>query len=153
MNNEDFIVRGWVSGLNALTVFDSTGAVTTANNTLDDGATGLATLLGLTIQAGYHLNPAYVVRALGVNPPISGTVYHNTSGGPLLMIIPVTATAIGGSVQLALGSSGAPPAWGGAAQIGVSGELHNYGLLVPDAWYWSVTVTSATIGTVALIGC
>jgi hypothetical protein len=83
---------------------------------------------------------------------VSGTVYQNISGGPINIIIPITATAIGGSAQLALGPTNAPAAWGGADQIGVSGEVHNVTLRVPNNWYWSVTATSATIGTANVLG-
>ena len=90
--------------------------------------------------------------ALPTNPPVSGTVYQNTTGGPIIITVPITATAVGGSGQWALGSTNTPSNWGGAEQIGVSGEVHNMTLYVPNNWYWSITATSATIGTASVLG-
>ena len=118
--------------------------------TLDDGYSNLTVTGNLVVDG--HLNPTPRSQVLAANPPVSGTVYQNQTYGPLLVIIPITATAIGGSAQLALGSTNTPPDWGGAEQIGVVGELHNVQLLVPNNWYWSVTVTSATIGTASVLG-
>ena len=99
-----------------------------------------------------HVNATPTTPTLSANPPVSGTVYQNTTGGPIIIVIPITATAVGGSAQLALGSTSSPADWGGAEQIGVSGELHNVQLLVPNGWYWSVTTTNATIGTASVLG-
>ncbi|MHB1472477.1 MAG: hypothetical protein ACYCV4_02440 [Dermatophilaceae bacterium] len=125
----------------------------TAPNTVavGNGAGGSGNVSAGNIAAN-HLNAVPTTPALPANPPVSGTVYQNTTGGPILLKIPVTATAIGGSAQLALGSTNAPAAWGGAEQIGVSGELHNVDLLVPNGWYWSITAVSATIGTASVLG-
>lgn len=110
----------------------------------------------LTANAGLgssgHFNPWPSTPSLPANPPVSGTVYQNTSGGPIFLSIPITATAIGGSAQLALGATDTPSDWGGAEQIGVSGETHNVSLMVPNTWYWSVTVSNATIGTASVLG-
>ena len=106
-----------------------------------------------TLTANFtHVNATPTTPALPANPPVSGTVYQNTTGGPINIIIPITATAIGGSGQLALGPTTTPPDWGGAEQIGVSGEVHNVSLRVPNDWYWSITVASATIGTANVWG-
>ena len=117
--------------------------VNVVTSVLNDGAGNIS---------ANHINAAPTAPALPANPPVSGTVYQNTTGGPITVVIPVTATAIGGSAQLALGSTNAPPAWGGAEQIGVSGELHNVSVMVPNNWYWSVTVVNATIGTASVLG-
>ena len=99
-----------------------------------------------------HVNPNPTTPALPANPPVSGTVYQNTTGGPIIITVPITATAVGGSGQWALGSTSTPGDWGGAEQIGVSGEVHNMTLYVPNNWYWSITATSATIGTASVLG-
>ena len=137
---------GPFEGLKAPLELPATAAAhltTQGGSTLDDGAGN--------VSAG-HINATPTTPALPVNPPLSGTVYQNTTGGPVIIAIPITATAIGGSAQLALGSTNAPGAWGGAEQIGVAGEVHNVQLLVPNNWYWSVTVVSATIGTASVLG-
>ncbi len=98
-------------------------------------------------------NTVYSPGSLGTNPPVSGTVYQApTVGRPQLVTIPITATAIGGSAQLALGPTSAPSAFGGPEDIGVSGETHNVTFILPPGWYWSITVTSATIGTASVLG-
>lgn len=118
------------------------------------GNSSLATIVDATgnLSCAGHINATPTTPALPANPPVSGTVYQNTTGGPIIVVIPITATAIGGSAQLALGATSSPSDWGGAEQIGVSGETHNVTLLVPNGWYWSVTVTNATIGTASVLG-
>ena len=111
---------------------------------------------GFTINSAItstgHINANPTTPALPANPPVSGTVYQNTTGGPIIITVPITATAVGGSGQWALGSTSTPGNWGGAEQIGVSGEVHNMTLYVPNNWYWSLTATSATIGTASVLG-
>ena len=106
----------------------------------------------ITMENPFHFLPNITQPALPANPPVSGTVYQNTTGGTIKIKIPITATAVGGSAQLALGSTATPPDWGGPEDIGVSGEVHNVELDVPNDWYWSVTVASATIGTASVLG-
>ena len=136
-------------------VTSSTLNVTGASTLAALGATNVTasgTLAVTGAASAAHFNATPTVPALPANPPVSGTVYQNTTGGPINIIIPITATAIGGSAQLALGSTNTPGAWGGAEQIGVSAELHNVSLRVPNNWYWSVTVANATIGTANVLG-
>lgn len=104
------------------------------------------------VTCGGHINPNPTTPALPANPPVSGTVYQNTTGGPIIITVPITATAIGGSGQWALGATNTPGNWGGAEEIGVAGEVHNMMLYVPNDWYWSLTVASATIGTASVLG-
>ena len=88
------------------------------------------------------------------NPTIaSGTVYQNTTNSYQTLVIPVYASTAGtaGSVAIALGTSSTPAAWG--TQY-VSGNTSStactlINLRVPPQWYYSVTVTDATIGTPA----
>lgn len=84
---------------------------------------------------------------------VSGTVYQNTTNSYQTLVIPVYATTAGtaGSVAIALGTSSTPAAWG--TQY-VSGNTSStactlINLRVPPQWYYSVTVTDATIGTPA----
>jgi hypothetical protein len=105
-----------------------------------------------TLSVAGHINATPTTPALPANPVVSGTVYLNTTGGPIIITVPITATAVGGSGQWALGSTNTPSNWGGAEQIGVSGEVHNMTLYVPNNWYWSLTATSATIGTASVLG-
>ena len=83
----------------------------------------------------------------------SGTVYQNTTNSYQTLVIPVYASTAGtaGSVAIALGPSSTPAAWG--TQY-VSGNTSSttctlINLRVPPQWYYSVTVTDATIGTPA----
>lgn len=138
---------------------------TEGGSTLDDGS-GNITVKG-HISNTYNYSSDYVqtynlytsgslvptgtTPALSVNPPVSGTVYQNVAAGILVLTIPITATAVGGSGQWALGPTNTPPDWGSTEQIGVSGEVHNMTLIVPPNWYWSLTVVSATIGTASAL--
>ncbi len=130
---------------------------------ISDGAIYLSNTLGsynnvVTVNSpgpgifAPHLNAPATTPALPANPPVSGSVYQNTTGGPIFLAIPITATAIGGSAQLALGTTASPAVWGGAEQIGVSGELRNVNLMVPNNSYWSITVVNATIGSASVLG-
>ena len=83
----------------------------------------------------------------------SGTVYQNTTYSYQTLVIPVYASTAGtaGSVAIALGPSSIPAGWG--TQY-VSGSTSStactlINLRVPPQWYYSVTVTDATIGTPA----
>ncbi len=119
-------------------------------NVLDDSAGNLSA--AGNIAAGGHINAAPSTPTLPANPPASGTVYQNTTGGPLTLVVPITGTAAGGSAQLALGSSSTPPPWGGPTQIGTLGDSTNVTLRIPNQWYWSLTVTNAAIGTANVLG-
>lgn len=98
-----------------------------------------------------HFVPSPSLYTLSPNPLVSATVYQNTSGGLLYIMVPITASAVGGGAQWALGPTSSPAAFGGATQIGVSSESVNVTLWVPANWYYSLTVTSATIGTASAV--
>ncbi len=89
-----------------------------------------------------------------VSAPVSGTVYQNTTGSNLFLVIPVTGVTAATTAQLALGSTSSPGAFGGAITVAV-GAVINLVLMVPADWYWSLTAGTAadlTIGTPAAIG-
>ena len=106
----------------------------------------------------YYDNVNHFIR-IGVVPSsfspsvTSGTVYQNTTYSYQTLVIPVYASTAGtaGSVAIALGPSSTPAGWG--TQY-VSGSTSStactlINLRVPPQWYYSVTVTDATIGTPA----
>ena len=88
-----------------------------------------------------------------ISPTVaSGTVYQNTTNSYQTLVIPVYASTAGtaGSAAIALGISSTPAAWG--TQY-VSGSTSSsvptlITLRIPPQWYYSVTVSGATIGTV-----
>jgi hypothetical protein len=101
-----------------------------------------------------HINPNPTTPALPTNPPVSGDVYQNLSGGPIRIKVPVTGGTAAGTVQWALGSASAPPNWGGAETIAIS-QVKNLDIDVPNGWYWSLTcggTTAPTIGTASVLG-
>ena len=99
---------------------------------------------------GTHINPNPTTPALPTNPPVSGTVYQNTTGGPIEIALPVTGGSAADTAQWALGSTDAPGDWGGADTV-ASAEVKTLHLTVPNGWYWSIT-TGATIGTADVLG-
>ena len=141
-----FYVDGW--GTQGQTI----DIVIGTSFTIGTAAHPIPLTLNGNFTASGHVNATPTTPALPTNPPVSGTVYQNTTGGPIIITVPITATAVGGSGQWALGSTSTPSDWGGAEQIGVSGEVHNMTLYVPNDWYWSLTVASATIGTASVLG-
>lgn len=99
---------------------------------------------------GTHINPNPTTPALPTNPPASGTVYQNTTGGPIQIALPVTGGSAADTAQWALGSTDTPGDWGGADTVAAS-EVKTLHLTVPNDWYWSIT-TGATIGTADVLG-
>jgi hypothetical protein len=97
-----------------------------------------------------HVNPNPALPALPTNPPVSGTVYQNTTGGPILIAVPVTGGSVADTAQWALGSTDTPADWGGADTVAID-EVKTIHLTVPNGWYWSLT-TGATIGTADVLG-
>ena len=88
-----------------------------------------------------------------ISPTIaSGTVYQNTTYAYQTLVIPVYATTAGtaGSASIALGTASTPAAWGTQYVSGgtSSTACELITLRVPPQWYYSVTVSGATIGTV-----
>ncbi len=136
-------VRIGVNG--SVTTYTAAGSIRTV---IDDGSGNLKTLGD--ISPGNHLLPSWTAPALPANPLVSGTVYQNTSGGPMVVIIPVTGT-IAGTVQLALGVVTPPPNWGGAETLSLN-ETKNLTLIVPQGYYYSITAASETIGTCQTLG-
>ena len=102
------------------------------------------------LTAGGHIIPNPTLPALPANPPVSGTVYQNTTGGPIQIALPVTGGSTADTAQWALGSTSTPGDWGGADTVAVA-EVKTLHLTVPNNWYWSIT-TGATIGTADVLG-
>ena len=111
----------------------------------------------LTIYDNNVIESFYVQmggQPTAISPTVaSGTVYQNTTNSYQTLVIPVYASTAGtaGSVAIALGTSSTPATWG--TQY-VSGSTSStactlINLRVPPQWYYSVTVTDATIGTPA----
>ena len=99
--------------------------------------------------------------ALGTTPVASaptiasGTVYRNTSTSYQTLDIPVYASTSGtaGTVAVAYGTSSSPSTVytqevSGSTSSGAVGVVH---LRVPPQWYYSLTATGATIGTVTMV--
>ena len=110
----------------------------------------------LTIYDNNVIESFYVQmggQPTAISPTVaSGTVYQNTTNSYQTLVIPVYASTAGtaGSAAIALGTSSTPAAWG--TQY-VSGSTSSsvptlITLRIPPQWYYSVTVSGATIGTV-----
>lgn len=95
--------------------------------------------------------------ALGVNPPVSGTVYQNTSGAPLQLTVPITYNPTGvaaATCAVAIGPTNNPAtSWTESEPATlVAGTIQNTYLTVPAGWYFKFTVVNATIGVAFTIG-
>lgn len=119
-----------------------------ARNTLDDGLGNLSTLGN--ISPGNHLLPKWTAPSIAANPLVSGTVYQNTTGGPIILVVPVTGTAAT-TAQAAIGPTSTPVAYGGAATVALN-ALVNVQMIVPQDYYYSLTASGATIGTASVLG-
>ena len=128
------------------------GGIMRVNYIADESGNGPPDMVyGLVItRAGAHINPYFSTPALSTNPPVSGTVYQNTTGGPIQIALPVTGGTAADTAQWALGSTDTPGDWGGADTVAAS-EVKTLHLTVPNDWYWSIT-TGATIGTADVLG-
>lgn len=85
----------------------------------------------------------------------SGTVYQNTSNGYQTFDIPVYASTSGtaGTVAVAYGTS-STPATNYTQEVSGSTSSTSVGVVhlrVPPQWYYSLTTTGATLGTVSQI--
>ena len=86
----------------------------------------------------------------------SGTVYQNTSSSYQTLYIPITyspTSTAAATAAVALGTADPPAAaFTNSEPAGVAvGRVDTITLRVPPQWYYSVTVTNATIGTVTQI--
>ena len=111
----------------------------------------------LTIYDNNVIESFYV--ALGAQPQAisgtmaSGTVYQNTSNSYQTLYIPITynpTSTASATAAVALGSSSSPSTiFTNSEPAGVTtGRVDTITLRVPPQFYYSVTVTNATIGTV-----
>ena len=110
----------------------------------------------LTIYDNNVIESFYVelgAQPKAISPTVaSGTVYQNTTNSYQTLVIPVYASTAGtaGSASIALGTASTPAAWGTQyVSGGTSSSVPTLiTLRVPPQWYYSVTVSGATIGTV-----
>lgn len=82
--------------------------------------------------------------------PASATVYQNTSGRPLWLIVQCQITTTSGGVIIALGPTNTPSQ---VAELGGSNSVTGYQttvIPVPAGWYVSFTVTTATVTVTGL---
>lgn len=88
-----------------------------------------------------------------ITTPVSGTVYQNTTGFSIFITLPVTMNPTSGAaaaVAVAIGSTNTPSTVfteSLPAGVALDGTVRNLTIPVPYNWYYSVTVTNATIGT------
>lgn len=114
--------------------------------------------LGGRFLLSYYGGGAFL--SLG-EPPVSsspaissGTVYQPSASRNTLFYIPVTyspTTTAAATCVVALGASSSPPTiFTNSRPAGLTaadGEVDAVTLIVPFGWYFSITVTNATIGT------
>ena len=127
--------------------------LTTQGGSTVDGGTGDMSVAGNVDVTGF-LVPTGRTPALAANPPVSGTVYENTSGSVLHVTVPLTGGTAAGTGQWALGPTSTPGAWGGAETVAIS-QVKNMNLVVPPGWYWSITAggtTAPAIGSASAMG-
>lgn len=105
------------------------------------------------VIGGNHIAPGQKDEGQSViptNPPVSGTVYHNTTRYNILVYLPGYATTSGtaGHIQVYIGPS-APPTYqiinqriGPSTGAGLNDTVHFH---VPIEWWWSITLTNATL--------
>lgn len=119
-------------------------------------------IVGGTVSPWSFISPGKANGiALGTTPVASaptiasGTVYRNTSTSYQTLDIPVYASTSGtaGTVAVAYGTSSSPSTVytqevSGSTSSGAVGVVH---LRVPPQWYYSLTATGATIGTVTMV--
>ncbi|MHB8406314.1 MAG: beta strand repeat-containing protein [Gammaproteobacteria bacterium] len=86
---------------------------------------------------------------------VSATTYQNTTGGPIVLYIPIsyTNTATAGTVQVFLGPSSIPAQiFQNESNLGVTAKTETITLMVPKNWYYKLLINAAaTIGTVYMV--
>lgn len=108
---------------------------------------------------GNHISPGQVDRGfitLKDNPPVSGTVYQNTSRRNFIVYLPAYATTSGtsGHVQVKIGPASPPSVTlmnqfiGPSTGHTINDSIHFH---VPIEWYWQITLTNATLSTAVAI--
>lgn len=88
------------------------------------------------------------------NPAVaSGTVYQNTTNAYQTLYLPITynpTSTAAATAAVALGTSSTPAVtFTNSEPAGLTtGRVDTITLRVPPQWYWSLTLTNATVGTV-----
>lgn len=105
------------------------------------------------IIGGNHIAAGQRDRGIGVlqeNPPVSGNAYQNATTNSVIIYLPSYATTSGtaGQIQVYIGPS-APPTYqiinqriGPSTGAGLNDTVHFH---VPIEWWWSITLTNATL--------
>ena len=83
---------------------------------------------------------------------VSGTIYQNTTGRYVFLYIPVTyspTSTAAATAAFALGASSTPATifTNSEPATSIAGRIDTLTLSIPPGWYYSLTVTNATIGT------
>ena len=86
----------------------------------------------------------------------SGTIYQNTSASYQTLMIPITynpTSTAAATCAVALGTSATPATFATETEPATltAGRVRTFALRVPPQWYYSFTVTDATLGTPFLI--
>ncbi|MEM0121228.1 MAG: hypothetical protein QW688_07325 [Thermoprotei archaeon] len=100
-------------------------------------------------------NQPLAAPTISANPPASGTVYQNTNGYPIKILLPAYATTSGtaGTVAIALGASSTPST---ITTVQVPGTTSSSAtelitLDVPSGWYYSFTASGVTFATATVL--
>ena len=113
------------------------------------------TIGGLRVSDNFGYNPVGSITP-PASPLLSGTVYQNKTAVPITIYQPAYATTSGtaGSVAVALGSSGTPATlftqWVNGSTTSTLPEVIQ--LRVPPGWYYSFTITGATLANAQIQG-
>jgi hypothetical protein len=143
-------------GLNNPAIIGTThgSAISITNSTYFTGGT-----IAFSGTAGqqFRTNPyAPNTLTLPANPPVSGTVYQNTTGTNIYIYLPVTfAASVASTFTPAVGPSNPPvnlPSE--TTPSNTTGFTRTYVLRVPAGWYYSFTISGSgsSFGTATVIG-
>ena len=130
----------------------NTGGKYYLNNGNYIGTTPIINTSGIGyIDAPLNALPSLVI---GVNPPISSTVYQNTNPYDIEIDLPVYATTSGtaGYVTIAKGATSTPTAIGNQFVNGSTSSTSTdiIKLVVPVGWYYEFTSSGVTFGTASI---
>jgi hypothetical protein len=160
----------YISGGSAAAIDNFSGSPPTIPTFIDVQGTNFYSFTGsaiplannyanLTILAksasGYNVTMPQAT--MGTNPPVSGTVYQNTSGVDIEIYLPVTFTPTAGSASSltpALGATSSPsglPVVSVPAGTALDSFVLTYRLRVPSTYYFSFTITNGSLGTAGVV--
>ena len=134
---------------------DAYGRLYIANNIENGVSYNTSTVGGMVLALNPGANPAGQLT-LPASPLVSGTVYQNATPYTITIYQPAYATTSGtaGSVAVALGSSSSPSTlftqWVNGSTTSTLPEVIQ--LRVPPGWYYSFTITGATLANAQIQG-